>query len=84
MGRAAELARYRRTAEPLHRIPNHLLVTNNFAAQSQIIHAAQNPNLEAGRPLSYEMILCRLGGWWTMEPNESSLQPLEIALLQLQ
>jgi hypothetical protein len=49
-----------------------------------IIHAAPNPDLLAGRPLSYEGILCRLAGWWTMEPNQSSLQPLEIALLELQ
>jgi len=56
----------------------------DFTAQSQIIHAAPNPGLEAGKPLSYEMILCRLAGWWTMSPNESSLEPLEIALLQLQ
>jgi len=40
--------------------------------------------LAAGKPLSYEMILCRLGGWWTMQPNESALEPLEIALLELQ
>lgn len=48
-----------------------------------VIRAAPNPALAAGKPLSYEMILCRLGGWWTMEPNHSTLQPLEIAMLEL-
>ncbi len=59
-------------------------MTKDFVAQSTIIRAAPNPTLAAGKPLSYEMILCRLGGWWTMQPNESALEPLEIALLELQ
>ena len=48
-----------------------------------IIRAAPNPKFEAGKPLSYETILCRLGGWWTMQPNYSSLTPLQIAMLDL-
>lgn len=44
---------------------------------------AENPAFEAGRPMSYESVLCRLAGWWTQEPNESTLMPDEIVLLRL-
>ena len=48
------------------------------------ILVAQNPRFDAGRPMSYESVLCRLAGWWTMQPNESSLSPEEIILLRLE
>lgn len=46
-----------------------------------IIHAAPNPTFAPGKPLSYESILCRLAGWWTMD--ESTLTPIELALDRL-
>lgn len=49
-----------------------------------IIRAAPNPTFAPGKPLSYESILCRLAGWWTMEPNHSTLTPIELALDKLE
>lgn len=45
---------------------------------------AQNASFAPGRPMSYESVHCRLAGWWTQEPNESSLSPEEIILLRLE
>jgi hypothetical protein len=30
------------------------------------LHLAPNPNFLPGKPFSYEDVLCRLAGWWTM------------------
>lgn len=59
-----------------------------LAAERETLHLAPNPRFLPNQPWSYETVLCRLGGWWTMGQNRngervSSLTPREVVALRL-
>lgn len=51
------------------------------ACDYETLHLAPNPHFLAGQPFSYESVLCRLSGWWTMET--SSLTAREVITAKL-
>jgi hypothetical protein len=51
------------------------------AGDRVMMHCAPNPSFLPDRPYSYETILCRLGGWWTM--GEATLTAREVITMKL-
>lgn len=53
----------------------------------ETIHLIPNPRFLPGQPFSYESVLCRLGGWWTMSPggqeNGGTLTAREVITMTL-
>lgn len=48
----------------------------------EVVHCAPNPTFKPDQRWSYETVLCRLGGWWTMQ--ESTLTAREVVALMLE
>jgi hypothetical protein len=46
------------------------------AGDRETLHLSPNPRFLPNQPFSYESVLCRLAGWWTME--KATLTPREV------
>ena len=51
------------------------------ACDKEVLHLTPNPRFLAHQPFSYEAVLCRLAGWWTM--GSSTQTAREIITLKL-
>jgi hypothetical protein len=51
------------------------------ACDRETIHLSPNPRFLPNQPFSYESVLCRLAGWWTM--GTATLTPREVITQRL-
>ena len=51
------------------------------ACDRETIHLSPNPRFLPNQPFSYESVLCRLAGWWTM--GMATLTPREVITKRL-
>lgn len=52
-----------------------------LASERETIHLLPNPGFRPQQPFSYEDVLCRLAGWWTVETSTLSVR--EVITLHL-
>lgn len=47
-----------------------------MTADHETVHLTPNPRFLPGLPFSYESVLCRLSGWWTMGANSLTVREI--------